>query len=563
MRFIKFVILLLSAYVVGCTTSPETLALIEQSERVVVDYPDSALLLIRSVDPDRVYGRRDKAHYRLAMSEAMYYNHIDSDCDSLTRPLFDYYYDSDLHAERARAMYQHGLVMQNAQSNSEAIHTFLEAEKSLQYCDNPRLLGLVYRSLGDIYYFESLFGEAISSFVKAKECFDRADLPYYSLYTSYQLGRVYSDVRQFDNAIDTFVEAESIALQGEHDVLRCFIVADLCFAYIQTDDYQNCQKWFDTLVVDGVDYYRQYQYYCISTILEAYNGNYNNAYTSLRKAKSLTTDTDIYGEYAELQLLVYKGDAKQALELYQKMIKSQDESFLKLISHSSSRDKLDYVEKSVTLLTELHHRAKIIAFLVVVVCALILLFVVYLFITRSRDKEERINTLSNQMESVKQELLNQNRRSKQLSNMATEKENTLMAMRRQLNENIGLSLQNIDNLLSAYYTDSTKCVKQHQIIAEIDRYVSEFANSKNGYYAVEEYVNQYRNNIMKVLREEVPELSENEYMLLCLFYADFSSNAICMFMGYDKNKLYKQKCRLRAKISSSDCKSKSMLLRYL
>ena len=215
MRFIKFVILLLSAYVVGCTTSPETLALIEQSERVVVDYPDSALLLIRSVDPDRVYGRRDKAHYRLAYSEALYHNQIDSDCDSLTRPLFEYYYDSDLHAERARAMCQHALVMQNAQSNSEAIHTFLEAEKSLRECDNPRLLGLVYRSLGDIYYFESLFGEAISSFVKAKECFDRADLPYYSLYTSYQLGRVYSDVRQFDNAIDTFVEAESIALQGD------------------------------------------------------------------------------------------------------------------------------------------------------------------------------------------------------------------------------------------------------------------------------------------------------------------------------------------------------------
>ena len=563
MRFLRYILLLFLVVGIGCTTPPETLALIEHSERVAIDYPDSALMLIESVDRANIRGKRDMAHYRLAKSEALYYNNIDSDCDSLTRPLFEYYYDSDLHAERARAMYQHGLVMMNAKKNAEAIHTLLEAEKSLQYYNDYRLLGLVYRTLGDIYYSQSIFGEAIASYIKAKGYFDKANLEYHSLYTSYELGRIYTDMRQFENAINTLLDAENFALQHNYNALRCQIITDLCFAYVQTDDYENCKKWFDELVISDTDYSQQYKYYCIKTIIEAYNGNYNEAYTSLYKAKSIDPNTNIYVMYAELQLFVRQGDTRRALEVYRELIKIQDKSVLELIKRSSSRDQLDYVEESVELLTELHHRSKIIAVLVVVVCVVLLLLIINIFVTKNRDKQERINTLSNQVESVKQELLSQNRRAKQLSNLATEKESAMLAMKRQLNENISLSLQNIDNILSAYYTDCTKRVKQNQIIEEIDRYVMEFASSKNGYLAVEEYVNQYRSNIMKVLREEMSTLTSNEYMLLCLIYADFSSNAICMFMGYDKNKLYKHKCRLKAKISSSDCISKEMFLRYL
>lgn len=107
MRFLRYILLLFLVEGIGCTTPSETLALIEHSERVAIDYPDSALMLIESVDRANIRGKRDMAHYRLAYSEALYHNQIDSDCDSLTRPLFDYYYDSDNHAERARVMYQH------------------------------------------------------------------------------------------------------------------------------------------------------------------------------------------------------------------------------------------------------------------------------------------------------------------------------------------------------------------------------------------------------------------------------------------------------------------------
>ena len=112
---------------VGCSTSQATLELIERSESMAAEHSDSALLYIESVDATTIRGNRDMARYRLAYSEALYYNQIDSDCDSLTRPLFEYYYRSDCHDERARAMYQHGLVMRNSNNLSEAIFCLSKA----------------------------------------------------------------------------------------------------------------------------------------------------------------------------------------------------------------------------------------------------------------------------------------------------------------------------------------------------------------------------------------------------------------------------------------------------
>lgn len=563
MRFLRYIALLLMFLGTGCTTPTETITLIEQSERVAIDYPDSALMLIESVDSKQIRGKRDKAHYRLALCEALYYNYIDSDCDSLTRPLYDYYLHSNRHNERARAMYQHGLVKTNSRDYSEAILSFLEAEKSLQLCDNPRLLGLVYRSLGDIYHLQYICDEAITTYTKAIACFNEANLQYHSLYTMYEIGRVYSVLRKFDLSIETLIHAEKIAAEHNYDTLRYLIISSICMSYIQINDFASCQKWFELLDVDENDDFGLHQYYAIKTILDAHNGDFKDAYESLELTKIYAPEAKTYVMYAELQLLTYQGYTEQAFEAYKQMIRFQDQSFLTLIESSSSHDQLNYVENNMQLLSKLHHRSKIIFYLALVVCIVALLFIIYIFITKSREKQERINTLSNQIESVKQELSNQNRHTKRLSNIAAESECKMIAMKRKLNENIRISLHNIDDLLGAYYTDNTKRVKQNQIIEAIDKYVLEFASNKNGYLAVEEYVNEYRNNIMKILRDEMPSLSEDEYMLLCLTYADFSSNAICMFMGYDKNKLYKHKSRLRAKIADSNCKSKSLLLQFL
>ena len=70
-------LLLIVLLLVGCSTDQQTLQLIEQAEQVMIDHPDSALRVIRSVDAKTIRGEEDMAHYRLVMAEALYKNYID------------------------------------------------------------------------------------------------------------------------------------------------------------------------------------------------------------------------------------------------------------------------------------------------------------------------------------------------------------------------------------------------------------------------------------------------------------------------------------------------------
>ena len=144
---IFFAVLLL----VGCSTDKQTMQLIEQAESVMIEHPDSALNIVRSIDVETIRGEEDMAHYRLAMAEAMYHNDIDEGLDSLTTLFYDYYLTSDDHAKRARALYQHALVLMYDGEKAKSMYSLIEAEKSLVDSRDHRLIGNVYLLKGEVF----------------------------------------------------------------------------------------------------------------------------------------------------------------------------------------------------------------------------------------------------------------------------------------------------------------------------------------------------------------------------------------------------------------------------
>ena len=113
------ILLLLTLCVAGCHTDKQTLALIDHAEQIVKEYPDSAYNILSAIDPDRLRTTHDRMHHGLIGCEVLYYKRENIGIDSLTRPLYDYYLDSDLHSERARAMYQHAMVNYCENNNAD------------------------------------------------------------------------------------------------------------------------------------------------------------------------------------------------------------------------------------------------------------------------------------------------------------------------------------------------------------------------------------------------------------------------------------------------------------
>lgn len=79
---VRFFVFILVLMVFGCT-SPKIKAELARVDELMNVHPDSAFTMIKSIDPDDIYGRADGALYALLYTQAQYKNYDSIRNDSL------------------------------------------------------------------------------------------------------------------------------------------------------------------------------------------------------------------------------------------------------------------------------------------------------------------------------------------------------------------------------------------------------------------------------------------------------------------------------------------------
>ena len=550
-------LIIVSLLAIGCTTNRQDLEKIRHAEEITIEKPDSALCIMRSINADDIHGSRNKAYYQLIFCESLYYNYSEGNNDSMTRSMVDYYINSNRHDERARAMFQHAQVKKNNGENSDAMFFLMEAEKSLQQASNPRLEGLTHRAKAEIYSAEYLFNNALNEYLKAKECFEEAGTDYHESHSDYDIGRIYLSLQEFDKAEEHLYRALDFAANSDIEELTSEILYNLLDTYCSLSEYEKLVQVIDNYdehLENGHDNYFRYM-----AIYNAYNGNREEAISNLASAKESGCEI-ILLEHTSYIVYSILRDNEKALYYLESCIKRQNGQILHSLNAPILNMQLELeIEEKMEL--EIRSRyLKLLFALIIIIVVVILTSFTYIKMIR---KKAEIELLKSHIENILTDLESETNKVKSLTEIASSHECMVATMRKNITEHIRKELRRINDLLDAYYSDVTKVVKHNQIAAELDRYVRDFADSPNGYQAVEQYVNDFYDGIMIKLRGELPTLKEEEYRLLCLIYGDFSSNAICMFMGYDKNKLYKHKSKLKALLVSSKAKHKVEFIKNL
>ena len=80
---------------------------------------------------------------------------------------------------------------------------------------------------------------------------------------------------------------------------------------------------------------------------------------------------------------------------------------------------------------------------------------------------------------------------------------------------------------------------------------------------LEELVNKYCDNVMEILRKDVPNLNEEDYRQLCYHYAGFSGKLISILLEKSQSNVYLRKSRLKEKIIQINPQNIDVILRYL
>ena len=534
---------------VGCATDKRSAELIAYVEEIAMELPDSALRVVQSIDPESVRGRHDRAHYKLVVAEAHYYRDLIPNRDSIAQPLFDYYIESDNHAERARALYQHALVMQAEGENARAMFSLLEAEKSLSHLDNPRLLGLVHRTMGEIYGAECLFQNALEEYQKSKEYFDKAELPIHSAYATYDIAIIYNRMRDFEAAIKMLLIAEDeFGRLNEYGHMFDTQI-ELCYNFIQLNDYSNCRNIFNRIKTHNLNTYSLCDYYCISAILSAIDGNLNQAYLLLNRAKQELIINPMQLAYAEYIIIRLQGNDTEALNFHLQMVAEQDKFVFNAINNSLLQSQVDLLSDQVASTKEIQQKTRFINYLLTILSVgIVLIFIYYI-----KDKQHKHKVEIAQSMAIASEL----------RNILTLKDSEILSQQNIIEQLFASRFDTIDKLSCAYFEAQGFNNEKQRIYREVSSLIDDISSDKKAIKRMEDFVNTYKDNLMLKFRSSIPNATEDDTQLYLYMALGFSPRAISIFMKKSVDAVYNLKSRLRHKIIKSNSQYIEILLGVL
>ena len=547
MRLLRHISLLFALMLfVGCSTDEHTAELIDRAERIVEEHPDSALTIMRSIDPETIYGDRDMAHYRLVYSEALYHSKIDSDNDSLTRPMVEYYRYNDNHTERARAMYQHALVMFNGGKNAEALHSLLEAEKSLEHISNPRLAGLVHRSKGEIYVMEYLFGYAIEEYRAAVDYFEQAGLPDHVAFSIYQMGDISLRNRDYDFAQKQLAIAKEHAIESNNNFLLNYVLLDFAYLYANLEQYDECAE-----VLSQIDYVSEEDkllYCCFMSVIASYRGDYEVAEAYIEECKKYNGEGGSMVLFAQAKLAQFQGDYETTLHKIAEIKAEEDELVIRTLNNPLLDLQVQSIEDDLeqTIKDNRHNRVVIIAISVIIIFIVIIVALVLYYRNKQyrKDIDAYISIISDF------ELTSSN---SDYDTLHVEAINSLYCD----------SMDEIKKLCEVYYTHSDSPRMAIKVFEQIKTIFEGIKKDSVRLAKLEAMVNCTVDNAMTKLRELCPDLTEREYRIALYSCAGFSNRAICIIEECNIETLPKIKYRIREQIRQMQSPDLEPIIKYL
>lgn len=222
-----YTILLLIAASTACQSDKETSARLQQAEELMNEAPDSALLLLRNMDPATLDSRRLRARHALLHAQALDKNGVDLKTDSIIAPAAAYYAHHGSKRERAYMNYYLGRIRNNAGDLGEAARLMLEAEKyALPLCEN-KLLGLIYNSRGNLYYSQYSLKEALIMYEKADSCLQLTGNILYSAYMNKAKAATYALLHQYNASQNEYRKALTVFDSLNNHQQVCLIASSL------------------------------------------------------------------------------------------------------------------------------------------------------------------------------------------------------------------------------------------------------------------------------------------------------------------------------------------------
>ena len=507
------------------------------------DRPDSALAVLRGLQPRDLPGLHVRPLHALLLSEALDKNYIDLTDDSLALAANRWYGDHGSKLHRLKSWYYLGRIRFNAGNYAEAVICYNKALGYAEALGNHHYLGLINREIGnaysvawDIYHGIEFMQKSIDSFRSAKE-------DNYVAYSLLALARMYYKQMKYDDCVSVLNELESFS-DDRYILARVSELRTLNAISSGSTDYEMIISDFRSAGIGTILPPTVTQYSRIAYVFQK-SGQPDSADFYLQQAQNLLStksDTVVF-DFDRYKIERDRGNYLLANSLLEKTIDYQDSSIYAALQQSVSYYQSDHY-KDEARINALKARSRSLSFgLVLLMMSMAML---YLIARNKRQKEQIIDEIARTAE-VEQEWAEMKNEKEGMNHaMATLFENRLKILQ---------TLSDQYDLLEDKKGESV--ISREETVSSFREKMRELRKDKDINLSMEEIIDAWKDGIMHKFREVFSDVSskdtkmtDEDFELIPFYLSGMKQKTISFFTGYTEHSVKERKRRIRQKIEA-------------
>ena len=564
------------SFVLSCKNQG-TRATLDDVTSYIQDAPDSALTVLRNIDERSLNTKVLLADYSLLLAAAVDKNYVDTSDVRIIQPAIDYYGRSHGNPDkRLKAFFYQGVLFYNGEEYDNAIVSFTRAEELVPESVDFLSIGLLYSRMSDTYNRVHNAEEEYRYISLAEETFKKGGASRYYHSTLSRKGQALMNLRRYDDAERVFLNLledsetpESIIRSTKEDYALLLLSRPK-----RNDNAAMALKFFDDVLADGnglrnINLWASYAYaLSVCQYQSEADGVFDQLYTVFDTDKPII---DIWKSAA----CENSGDYKDAFSLLENSLTYQDSLLNISLLQTMARAQKDYLalKNSQIQLQDKNQQMRL--YFVIVILAIVLLAVYFIYRHRNEKlKHERIEIADiaetmkirlkeseegRLLEKVNLEGLvdSKNTQIQSLQNEIESREKIVQQLRSEYAHMYKAQFKYLGDLCETFLLASEKKDSQRIVYEKVQDMIQNISGDHAGQRRFEHMIDKSLDNLMKHVREEFPNYSEEDYRFISYIFVGFDATTLCIiFRMPSVPAVYMKKSRLKRTIQESSAKFK-------
>lgn len=551
-------------------------AALASAEELMEERPDSAFAVLCTIDSTAIDNAGRRALHGLLMSEARYKNFIDETDDSIIAASAAYFGRKGDDRRLMRSRFIQAKIQFNNSDYTHSIVSALKAEKLAKQDSDNLYLARIYDHIADIHNATYNVSEELRYAQMVVDRYKLTDKKENYLFALHDLARAKwncGDAKGSLQQLDSLIKLTNPTDTGlmSNIYVTCIKAAIECGqldkAELAADNlekihwkYSEDEKWIMLCSL----YLAKNDYTKVAEILDSLDCSAN---TLLTEAKLQS----FKAQYNELM-----GDYKLSNEFYKDFVKTSTSIVDSSLNQSVIKAQRDYYSenaRSSQRKAEKMHFWIIIIFILLIVITIGWYILYRLRISRADKKlsefmglyqamSEEIREREISLEKLKQEVS----QSKDQIIKLTDDVNNRQLKIEYFETKAGMLYRQqfaiLNKLCWEYYTKNESSDKvKLSIYKEVESQILKLRDESN-FQQIEASLNEYFDDVMVKFRQSFPGMKRVDMHFVILFFAGFSTKAICIICNQTLGNCYNKRQRLKNKIELSGSEYKSQFLEF-